>query len=158
MNLELIVNSTALLCAEHGYAAAGTPQEKETLDSSSVARAQWRWSRSLPAHRYTHTEAEQLQAAPVGTHHCTVLQELGWARIQRAAQLYTTTCTNPAHSGACFALLWGGGLLLNFPLFLESTAATPFHCQHLAPDKSQMIFILTETRFLLTLQFYTKST
>ena len=66
--------------------------------------------------------------------------------------------TNPAHSGARFALLWGGGLLLNFPLFLESTAATPFHCQHLAPDKSQMIFILTETRFLLTLQFYTKST
>ena len=157
------MNSTALLCAEHGYAAAGTPQEKETLDSSLVARAQWRWSRSLPAHRYTHTEAEQLQAAPVGTHHCTVLQELGWARIQRAAQLYPATCTmpwtNPAHSGARFALLQGGGLLLNFPLFLESTAAaTPFHCQHLAPDKSQMIFILTETRFLLTLQFYTKST
>ena len=77
MNLELIVNSTALLYSVHGYAAAGTPQEKETLDSSLVARTQWRWSRSLAAHRYTHTEAEQLQAAAVGTHHCTVLQGAG---------------------------------------------------------------------------------
>ena len=120
MNLELIVNSTALLCAVHGYAEAGTPQEKETLDSSLVARAQWRWSRSLPAHRYTHTEAEQLQAAPVGTHHCTVLQELGWARIQRAAQLYPTTCNidQPCtqRSTLCFALgRWAPPKLSSFP-------------------------------------------
>ena len=87
MNLELIVNSSALLCAVHGYAAhaaAGTPQEKETLDSSLVARAQWRWSRSLAAHRYTHTEAEQLQAAPVGTHHCTVFSAFAFHAMQKA--------------------------------------------------------------------------
>ena len=148
------MNSTALLCA-----AAGTPQEKETLDSSLVARAQWRWSRSLltviPTLR--RSSYRQHQLAHIIAQCCRSWAGPGYRELHS----YTpppAPSTNSAHSGACFALLWGGGLLLNFPLFLESTAATPFHCQHLAPDKSQMIFILTETRFLLTLQFYTKST
>ena len=110
------MNSTALLCAEHGYAAAGTPQEKETLDSSLVARAQWRcsplyphWGGAATGSTSWHTSLHSVAGAGLGqdTEGCTVIpRHLHHAMDQPCTQ----------RSMLCFALgRWAPPKLSSFP-------------------------------------------